>query len=111
MSQAVIANQLLSVAFTTTSIYVVLIIFILDKYTTYEHRDDPQTEFMLWGGSIVLLAFVLSSVASVLLLFVVLGCIPPGFSRGAGFVLGLSTVVLFFGTMILGGGLMMKDIL
>lgn len=94
-----ILQQLLPIAFTTTSIYVVFIVFLLDKYIELYKRNDPVTGIFFGGSIVVLLAFGLGGVATGLLLGIELQLAPVGWVKTGGYMLGVSIMVLFVGTL------------
>jgi hypothetical protein len=104
-----LTGRLLSVAFTNTSIYVVFIVFLLDKYVQLESKKAQTANLFYYGTFVVLGAFALSFVATVGLMFVTLGLIDSFVLVSMGYLLTLSVFVLFAGTLWLGLSLLLGD--
>jgi len=101
-----ISGQLLPIAFTSTSIYVVFIVFLLDKYIEFQKQDDPVTEMFFVVSVIVLIAFGLGIIATVVLLYMTLGVLSSEWLWEASLFLLLSVVILALGTFFLGAAIL-----
>lgn len=104
-----LVSTLLSIGSTVTSIYVIVLVFIFDKYQELEHKAAPRARVYFGSGVILILSFLLSGVGAVSLLMIKLRIISapaviPGYAIVASFI------ILVIGNLVIGTFVLFTDV-
>ena len=100
-ADASLVRTLLRISATVTSSYVVVLVFVLDKYHDLESAANPRARTYFISGTVLLVAFLVSGVSTIWLLAIQMGLLSTG-ELLAAYALGASFALLVAGNLFLG---------
>jgi len=104
-----LVSTLLSIGATVTSIYVIVLVFIFDKYQELEYNAAPRAKIYFGSGAVLLFSFLLSGVGTISLLVIRLQIISvPAVIPG--YAILTSFTILVIGNLVIGIFVLITDV-
>ncbi len=103
-----LVDSLLPISATVTSIYVVVLVFVFDKYHNLEYRAVPEAWIFFFSGIVLSGSFVIAGMSTLWLLGLELDVV-SSHAKLSGYALGASFVLLVVGNLFLGAFVILTD--
>ncbi len=104
-----LVDSLLPVSATVTSIYVVILVFVFERYQELEYQAAPRARIYFITGGILLTSFFLSGLSTIWLISLQIGVV-SALSIPAAYTLLSSFISLVLGNLLIGTVVIISDI-